>query len=142
MRRAVSARYQAPTFPAGVVQIITLIFVTLTFSRGLGMIQANAGTSALLAGLALAGAAIYFVAAFATHRHLLVWVGHALLVCAYVELGAHNLGQVLDRDRGWDLMVTALGGVIWHTLLAARMRPLPPHPDQPRADVLPARRRP
>lgn len=123
MHRAVTARYVYPTFPAGIVQALTLTFVSLTIARGAGMLEDGAFFGATL----IAGGSLYW-AAWASRRHFAVWACHGLLVCAYFALGWHHLGDVLDDTRGWDSLVPAVGGIIWHGSLSRLMRPMPPHP--------------
>lgn len=123
MRRAASARYVYPTFPGGVVQALTLTFVTLTIVRGAGMLE----DGAFFGGTLIAGGVLYW-AAWASRRHLAVWVAHCLLFCAYFALGWHNLGRALADLKGWEVIVSAIGGMVWHGLLSRQMRPMPPHP--------------
>lgn len=123
MRRAVTARYVYPTFPAGIVQALTLTFVTLTIIRGAGMLERGAFFGVTL----IAGGALYW-AAWASRRHFAVWAAHGVLVCAYFALGWHNLGAAIRDEQGWETLVPAIGGVIWHGVLSRQMRPMPPHP--------------
>ena len=123
MRRAVHARYVYPTFPGGVVQALTLTFVTLTIARGAGMLEHGAFFGVTL----ISGGALYWAAWF-SRRHFAVWCCHALLVCAYFALGWHNLGAALNGTVGFEALVPAVGGMVWHGALSRQMRPMPPHP--------------
>lgn len=125
MRRAVTARYQYPTFPAGLVQALTLVFVCLTIARGAGMLERGFFFGVTL----IAGGTLYWLAWF-SRRHFAVWACHGLLVCAYFALGWHNLGRALDNALGYEALVPAVGGMIWHGVLSRQMRPMPPHPGQ------------
>lgn len=123
MKRALVARYIYPTFPASVVQAITLTFVTLTIARGAGMLEHGAFFGVTL----IVGGTLYWLAWF-SRRHFAVWACHGLLFCAYFALGWHNLGDVLDNTYGWEALIPAVGGMVWHGLLSRQMRPMPPHP--------------
>lgn len=129
MLRVVSVRYRAPNFSSSVVQFITLVFVTLTIFRGVGMLPHGAfyGASLVVGGVG-------YWAAWLSRRHFFVWAAHAVLICAYFSLGWHSLGLVLD-GAGYDRLVTPVGGMIWHSLLSYQMKPLP-RPQDPRSSCL------
>lgn len=137
MHRVMRSRLQPPTLPAGVVLGITVLFVVLTFARGMALARRPGALEQLrpagdldvtFFGVVLMGCAVYFVLAVLTRRHLLVWIGHVLIICAYGSYGFTVASACLVYGGGWDLVVAPVGGVIWHSLLSHRMRPIPRHP--------------
>lgn len=137
MHRVMRSRLQPPTLPAGVVLGITVLFVVLTFARGLALarrpgileqLRPDGDLDVNFFGVVLMACAVYFVLAVLTRRHLLVWVGHVLIICAYLTYGYSIAAACLAYGGGWDLVVAPIGGVIWHSLLSQRMRPIPRHP--------------
>ncbi len=136
MRRLVTERYEPPSITPTVLVPLTLTFVALTVTRGVGWLTATPGTVPLVmldnalglplwGGLLMAGGGWFWIAA-GLRRHFLIWTGHAFLASVYFGVVLTTLPAVASHG-GPQNLVAPVGAVLWHGLLARRMRPLPPH---------------
>jgi hypothetical protein len=125
VKHLLNSRLQVPTFGPAVVLSITLLWVSLTLTRGIDYLlnDTPGSLSAILLdldfGLKRLGAvlilsALAFFAAVASQRHIAVWFGHALLAAAYFGMSLTVGDGVYRYGAGISVLIPCLGGLIWH----------------------------
>lgn len=135
MKHALTARYRPAVIGPAVVVTLTAAFAVLTLTRGLSwMADHNPDTVGSVLGdtaFGLAGwgailtaGALLLLASLAARRHFAVWASHALLASAYVGITLAIGKAVLATGSGAAFLVAPIGGVIWHTFLNWRMKPV------------------
>ena len=137
MPRATLCRRHTPAgIPPRVLTGLVLAFACLTVLRGYGWVTADPGVSLSLVmmvglhdttsrGIAVMAAGGLVLAAYASRRHVAVFLAHGLAAATYAALTASITTAVLAAGSGWQHVTPMLGGVAWHLLLAWLNGPLP-----------------
>lgn len=134
--RHLGARYVPPVLAGAVVIVFNVVTALLAFIRGADWLEVetpDAFSRILLGldvplrvwGLALVGSSCWFLAAMLLRRHLMVWIGHALLFAVYAGLAVDVARAVLEVGSGVYQLVPFVGGAFWHGFMAAMTRSHP-----------------
>lgn len=128
MKHLLNSRLQVPSFGPAVVLSITLLWVSLTLTRGADyffnhtpdtiavlMLDLDFGLKRL--GVVLILSALLFFAAVASQRHIAVWFAHMLLAAAYFGMALTVSGAVYEYGAGASHLIPAIGGFVWHVLM-------------------------
>lgn len=133
-----TARLKVPTPPPGAFLALTLVFLLVTLSRGLGLMfgdpKMDQSRVILFAyahprawGACLVGAALLVLLAYLSRIHFAVFLTHGAMATVYA-FAAGNVAQAAAHfGSGWQHVAPLAGGVIWHLFIAYITGPLPPN---------------